>query len=92
METVRGPLHVSWQKSDEDFLLDLLIPVGTSAEIHLPIIWEKSILYLNKRKMWMPGMKKNKNSEIKNLKKKENFLQFEISSGFFNFKLERRKW
>ena len=51
LKTVRGPLHVSWQKSDEDFQLDLLIPVGTSAEIHIPIIWSNSILYLDDRKI-----------------------------------------
>lgn len=90
LRTVRGPVHVSWQKSDEDFLLNLLIPVGASAEIYFTITWENSILYLDNQAIWENGKKKKiQNSEIKNIKKLENLLRFEIFSGYYKFKLSK---
>jgi alpha-L-rhamnosidase len=90
LQTVRGPLHVSWQKSAEDFQLNLLIPVGTSAEIFFPIIWENPILYLDDRKVWVRGIKSSKyDPDIENLKVFEKYIQFDLYSGYYNFKLNK---
>lgn len=39
INTIQGEIAVSWQKSDSLFTLELEIPAGSRARLHLPAIW-----------------------------------------------------
>ncbi|MDZ7357359.1 MAG: glycoside hydrolase family 78 protein [candidate division KSB1 bacterium] len=88
VKTVRGEIFVSWQKSEQHFELICRIPVGATAEVHLPLLWEAPVIIENSRILWEPGQSKERISDIKLAGRKGEFLVFQIGSGYYRLQMQ----
>ena len=56
IETYRGTVHAAWEHADGDFTLHVMVPLGSSAEIHLPILHgETTVVSEAGRVVWTGG-------------------------------------
>jgi alpha-L-rhamnosidase len=89
LKTVRGDVHVSWEKKEDSFEVIVQIPVGTTAEVHLPLLWEDGAVKESGRVLWEKGEVKKNFSDVSWSGEKNKYLVFNIRSGFFAFKFEK---
>jgi alpha-L-rhamnosidase len=89
LKTVRGNIHVSWEKKENSFEVIAQIPVGSEAEISVPLIWEDGTVQESGRILWKKGEVKEQFSDVSCSGRKNKYLVFNISSGFFTFKFKK---
>jgi len=89
MKTVRGDVHVSWEKQENCFEVIVQIPIGSEAEICLPMLWEDGVVQESGSILWENGVAKNNSSDVSFLGVKGKHLIFEMGSGCYIFKMER---
>ncbi|MGA2585917.1 MAG: family 78 glycoside hydrolase catalytic domain [Candidatus Aminicenantales bacterium] len=88
LRTVRGRAAVHWIRRDNDYVLDIRIPVGAEAEVRLPLLWKKSRLTEGGTVLWRNGKCHQRPAEIKFSKAKSDRLILKILSGTYRFRLE----
>ncbi|MCI0495388.1 glycoside hydrolase family 78 protein [candidate division KSB1 bacterium] len=89
LKTVRGDVHVSWEKKENSLEVIVQIPVGTTAEVHLPLLWEHGVIRESGRIVWEKGEIKDSYADVSWSGRKNNYLVFNVMSGFFIFKVEK---
>ena len=87
LHTMTGEIHVSWERSERAFQLFAQVPVGAKAEIHLPLLWDKSVLYESGLAIWENGRSKRSFPEISLGGQIDGRLVLEAGSGFYAFSL-----
>jgi len=50
--TVRGKAEARWERSEKTLSLAVAVPVGSTAEVDLPLLWKKARLYESGRRVW----------------------------------------
>jgi alpha-L-rhamnosidase len=63
LETIRGDVRASWQKESDLFKLEVLVPVNSEAEVHIPLLWEPCIVREGEVVIWENGRAKEPGRE-----------------------------
>ena len=87
LHTIRGEIHASWERSDNAFQLFALVPVGAEAEVNIPLLWDKSVLYESGVPIWESGKSKRTFPEISLGGQINGRLALTTGSGFYAFTL-----
>ena len=87
IHTVKGEIHAGWERSPNACQIFAQVPVGAEAEIHIPLLWESSVLFENGILIWEKGMTKAVVPEISFEGQAGDRLVFRIGSGFYAFTL-----
>jgi hypothetical protein len=87
LNTIRGTLHLSWEKLLDVFKLVCQVPFGTTAELWFPKINKGTVLKEGKNVIWEQG-KQISNDFIEFLEENDDFLLFKLGSGQYEFKME----
>ena len=87
LKTIRGNLHVSWEKLSEMFKLVCYIPVGSTAELWFPKCINGRSLKEGQEVIWEIG-KEISSDTIEYLEEKDDYLLFKLGSGLYEFKME----
>jgi hypothetical protein len=87
LNTIRGTLHVSWEKLSDMFKLVCQIPLGSSAELWFPKNNKGTLLKEGENVIWEQG-KQISNDIIEALEENDDFLLFKLGSGLYEFKMK----
>lgn len=87
VNTIRGRVHVSWEKTGDLLRIITQIPIGSSAELWLPKYESTSTILEGDMIIWEKGKSTTDNSVITFKEEQEEYLIFEFGSGFYEFKL-----
>ncbi len=87
IHTVKGEIHAGWERSPNACQIFAQVPVGAEAEVHIPLLWESSVLFENGILIWEKGMTKAVVPEISFEGQAGDRLVFRIGSGFYAFTL-----
>lgn len=87
LETVAGKVRAAWKRSEDSFTLEVAVPVGSSGEVHLPLLWPGARIFESGNPLWRSGHTTEPLPEI--------FLQgddgqrvvFRVGSGEYRFEL-----
>ncbi|PWS31535.1 alpha-L-rhamnosidase [Pedobacter paludis] len=83
LESIYGPIQSSWKLDGERFILDVVVPPNTSANVILPNSTDSEIMENNKEAGKQTYLKK-RNDELKN-------KSFEVGSGRYHFEYNLSK-
>jgi len=87
VNTIRGRVHVSWEKTVDFLRFVTQIPIGSTAELWLPKYESTSTILEGDMIIWEKGKSTTENSVITFNEEKEEYLIFELGSGFYEFKI-----
>ncbi|MFX1568840.1 MAG: family 78 glycoside hydrolase catalytic domain [Promethearchaeota archaeon] len=87
LNTIRGTLHVSWEKLVDKFKFTCQIPLGSTAELWFPRNNNGTLLREGEDVIWERG-KQISNDLIKFLEENDDYLLFKLGSGHYEFKME----
>ncbi|MBC7349299.1 MAG: family 78 glycoside hydrolase catalytic domain [Candidatus Aminicenantes bacterium] len=87
--TINGQVSCSWEKGDRKIKLSVEIPVGSQAEVYLPVFKLRNIrLYEGQVLLWSENELKNKVAGVDSLELKGRNLIIRVGSGSYHFLLE----
>ncbi len=86
--TVRGKAGVSWRREERSLQLTVQVPVGTEAELHLPLLEEAGLIKEGESVIWRDGTASGQTAEILFLRRENEFVLFRVGSGFYVFRSE----
>lgn len=55
LETAAGKVRSAWKKGADSFTLEVTVPVGSSAEVQLPLLWPAARLFESGKPLRRPG-------------------------------------
>lgn len=55
VNTVRGEVLLSWRRRTGTFEMTAIVPVGTEAEVHVPVMGEDCVVQESERTIWQRG-------------------------------------
>ena len=87
INTIRGRVHVSWEKIADLIRLIIQIPIGSTAELWFPKKESTSNILEGEMVIWEKGVLITNNTAIKFKEENEEYLIFDIGSGFYEFKI-----
>ncbi len=87
LHTVKGEIHAGWERSPNACQIFAQVPVGAEAEVHVPLLWESSVLFENGILIWEKGATKAVVPEISFEGQAGDRLVFRVGSGFYAFTL-----
>lgn len=87
--TVRGEARISWRREDNLFALTAQIPVGSEAEIYVPLLWEEASIKEGEKIIWRGEAAEEKPPEISFLRKEGPYIVFAVGSGTYCFLTEK---
>ena len=90
LRTVRGDLRVSWRNKGDRFELDCGIPVGSEAEIHIPLLWKDCALAESGRVIWRNGRRFGYQARLSSQKMEDRRIVLNIQSGAYQFRLAKK--
>jgi len=88
INTIRGRVHVSWEKTNDSIKIVTQIPMGCTAEVWLPKYDTTSAILEGENVIWEKGKTTTENAAITLKEEKEEYLLFELGSGFYEFKIK----
>ncbi|MFX0082571.1 MAG: family 78 glycoside hydrolase catalytic domain [Candidatus Hodarchaeota archaeon] len=83
--SIKGLIYSAWEKTDLNFKLTVIVPVGCDAEVWVPIKDENSKVKEGKTIIWDNGEKEIKHLGISFKSKEDNYVVFNIGSGYYEF-------
>jgi hypothetical protein len=86
--SVRGKAGVSWRREERSLQLTVQVPVGTEAEVHLPLLEEAGLIKEGESVIWRDGTASDQTAEILFLRRENEFVLFRVGSGFYVFRSE----
>ena len=89
VKTIKGDFYISWVREENQFTLIASVPVGVSAEISLPRLWQEFQITESENFIWNKKKLATPNIDIRFLNKEKKYLIFEVGSGYYQFKIER---
>ncbi len=89
IRTIRGKVASSWKKKGNDFILHVIIPVNSTAEVDIPSANMPASLTLKESGsvIFENGTFKNGVPGIIGVKENKSYLEVNIGSGNYNFEL-----
>jgi len=89
LQTISGNVEVDWQRKDAALRLDIHIPVGAQAEIHVPLLWPGSVLKENGATIYRKEKYFDKIPELEFLGLRSGRLILKTLSGSYRFLLSQ---
>jgi alpha-L-rhamnosidase len=89
LKTVRGPVRVAWKKEASAFTLEVLIPVGATARVFVPMLFPDGIVLESGKVVWRGLRSPDSVSGIAPAGREENYALFEVASGAYLFELKK---
>ncbi len=83
--TVRGEVRVLWSSEAKRFSLEARIPVGVTAEVRLPLLWEKACVLESGRIIWENGSPKTTVEGVASVGHSSRDVSFHVMSGTYAF-------
>ena len=88
LDTIRGTVTSSWTRSDNGLRLEVTIPVGSQAEVHIPELGsDPATLSESGHVIWKDGQYQPGTPGIVNVRKTGETLTVDAGSGRYNFTL-----
>lgn len=91
LETVAGKVRTAWHRSGDSFKLETAIPVGSAAEIHVPLLWPDALILESGKLLWRPDHGPESGPEISFIGKDDRRIVFATGSGAYRFELKRER-
>jgi len=88
LDTIRGKLHVSWEKFSNKLKLLCQIPLGSTSELWFPKESNATKLKEGDNIIWEQGKHNINHDFIEFLEENDDFIIFELGSGYYEFNLE----
>jgi alpha-L-rhamnosidase len=79
--TPYGTAGIRWEKNGHEFIMEVTVPVGSSATVYVPVNTSKTIRESGK-------VIKSNNRNISHLKTDNNYSVFKVISGNYKFSAE----
>ncbi len=89
VDTIAGRVAASWRRSDEAFSLEIMIPVGASGEVHVPLLWPGARIAESGKLLWRGGFAAGGAPGIALARHDANRVVFEVGSGAYRFELDK---
>jgi len=90
VKTVQGDIRISWQRLQNVFELIISIPVGSQAQVYLPLLWDTAVVKEGSTVLWRNRKwQMDKSDDISFLEANENQLILETGSGYYIFNVEK---
>ncbi len=91
LNTIKGIVYSSWEKKNDSLKIVIKIPVGCISEIWIPIDNLECKIKEGNTIIWKNGKTFEHVSGIEYKRKNENFVIFNIGSGYYQFKIQFKK-
>jgi len=52
LKSVRGSISIAWKKSDQEFRLEIVVPVGCSGRVFVPLLNSNQLVTLDETEIW----------------------------------------
>jgi len=89
LRTVRGPVRSAWKRGEASFSLEVLIPVGAAARIHIPLLWPDGPVIESGKTVWR-GLKTGEAVPgLTPAGREEGAAVFETGSGAYLFEVRK---
>ena len=85
LETVAGPVSSSWTRSGEGLSLEVRIPVGSTAEVHVPLLGPGARVLESGKTLWRAGRAVETVPEVTLAGDDGRTVAFEVGSGAYAF-------
>ncbi|TFG23228.1 MAG: alpha-L-rhamnosidase [Promethearchaeota archaeon] len=89
LKTIRGNLHVSWEKFSNSLKLVCQIPIGSNAELWVPKEFG-TVLKQGEDVIWEQGKYGVSNDIIEFIEENDTNLLLKLGSGYYEFKIEMK--
>lgn len=87
--TINGQVSCSWEKRDRKIMMEVVIPMGSQAEIYLPVFKLRNFkLYEGQTLLWADNQLQRKTSGLEDLQLKGGNFIIKVGSGRYLFVLE----
>jgi alpha-L-rhamnosidase len=87
--TIRGEACVSWRRQNSLFELTIRIPVGSDAEVHVPLLGPEAHIKENEKTIWRGEAAEEMPAEISFLRREGRYAVFSVGSGIYRFCVEK---
>ncbi|MFW9897357.1 MAG: family 78 glycoside hydrolase catalytic domain, partial [Candidatus Thorarchaeota archaeon] len=88
VKSIRGLIYCAWEKTEDNFHITVIVPIGSEAHLWLPIKDKKSVIKEGNNIIWDSGEKESSHLGIKYDSKDENHMIYKIGSGYYEFDVE----
>ena len=89
VRTPRGTTRTAWRREEKAFHLEVLVPVGAKASIHLPLLWPKVKASEGGHVLWDKGEVKDNVQGLSFVGPEDGGLVIRVESGSYTFVLTR---
>jgi alpha-L-rhamnosidase len=87
--TVRGPVRSAWTRDDASFSLEVLVPVGATARIHVPLLWPDGPVIESGKVVWSGPGAGDAVPGIVAAGREDRAAVFETESGAYLFEIRK---
>ncbi|MBM4160147.1 MAG: alpha-L-rhamnosidase [Ignavibacteria bacterium] len=92
LRTIRGDAAISWERRPERFDLKVTVPVTSSAEVCVPLVYEECVIREGKTVLWdRSEAKEPRVREISRGVRKGAYVHFALGSGAYEFVVLRHR-
>ncbi|MFX1487916.1 MAG: family 78 glycoside hydrolase catalytic domain [Promethearchaeota archaeon] len=85
LNTIKGIIYSAWEKKDGSIKLTANVPIGCKAEVWIPIQDDNRIIKEGDTVIWDKGEKNISNLGLNFKSIEENYIVFNIGSGYYEF-------
>jgi len=89
LETVAGMVGAAWSKTESDFALEVLVPLGSDAEVHLPLLWPGAKVLESGKVVWRGGRAVETVPEVVWAGDEAARVVFKVGSGAYRFEVRK---
>jgi alpha-L-rhamnosidase len=89
LHTVAGKVGAAWRKTDDTFSLEVVIPVGASGEVHVPLLWHGARIFESGKALWRAGRAVDNVPEIALARDDGTHVVFKVGSGVYQFEVKK---
>ena len=89
LKTVRGPVRSAWTKNESSLSLEVLVPVGASARVHIPELYPDGVVVESGKAVWRGPRAGDPVPGIIAAGREERHTVFDVGSGAYRFKLKK---
>jgi len=85
LNTIKGLIYSAWEKNESNLKLIIIVPVGCNSEVWVPIKGENPIIKEGNTVIWDSGENKSDHLGITFQSKVDDYVIFNIGSGYYEF-------
>jgi alpha-L-rhamnosidase len=89
LKTVRGPVRSAWAKGESSFSIEVLVPVGAAARVHIPELYPEGMVVESGKVIWRGSRAGDPVPGIVATGREDRHTVFDIGSGAYRFELKK---